>query len=323
MTLATAVIGTVFMDCKGFAKSHYNPAGRNLGSVKFVHGGVGRNVAENLANLGLNIEFVASLDRSGIGREITGRLAKSGTGLRYMVEAESRGMGLWLAIMNDAGDLAGSISQMPDLIHLENHIGENGADIVRQSGHIVLELDLNEYISRKVIDLAREHRRPVYGIPGNLSVIMGSPDILTGLDCFICNNIEAERLLGVRLDDDNIASLEWELARFVAARQMAAMVVTLGAKGCVYYDARAGMAGYQPVFPVTVLDTSGAGDAFFSGTVMGLIRGRTLAEAVVYGTKVASWTIQSAENTCRDLAAKMAAEPLFKNLPVARAAGEA
>jgi pseudouridine kinase len=323
MTLTAAVIGTVFMDCKGFAKAEYNPAGRNLGSVKFVHGGVGRNVAENLANLGINTQFVASIDRSGIGREITSRLAKSGIGLQYMTETENRGMGLWLAIMNDAGDLAGSISQMPDLVYLENHISENGAEIVRQASHIVLELDLNEHITRKVIELAGEYRRPVYGIPGNLSVIMGHPDILGGLDCFICNNVEAERLLGVRLDEDNIASLEWELARFVAAKKMTSMVVTLGAKGCVYFDSRTGEAGYQPIFPVTVLDTSGAGDAFFSGTVMGLIRGRSLAEAVVYGSRVASWTVQSAENTCRDLAAKMAADPMFKDLPAAKAAAKA
>ena len=40
-----AVIGTVFVDIKGFADAHYDPAGRNVGKIKLVHGGVGRNVA--------------------------------------------------------------------------------------------------------------------------------------------------------------------------------------------------------------------------------------------------------------------------------------
>lgn len=314
MTPKAAVIGTIFMDCKGFAKQKYNPAGRNLGSVKFVHGGVGRNVAENLANLGIGTGFVASVDRSGIGREITARLAKAGVGTEYIVETETRGMGLWLAVMDDTGDLAGSISQMPDLYHLENHIGKNGAEIVRHTGHIVLELDLNEHITKKVLNLAAEHRRPVYGIPGNLSVIMSHPEILGQLDCFICNNVEAERLFGVPLPVDDLAALEWELARFVGAKGLGGMVITLGSAGCVYYDAVKGAAGHQPVFPVTVIDTSGAGDAFFSGTVMGLMRGLPLKEAVVCGTKVASWTVQSDENTCRDLAAKLAADPILTKL---------
>lgn len=318
MTPIAAVIGTVFMDCKGFAKQKYNPAGRNLGSVKFVHGGVGRNVAENLANLGVDTLFVSSVDRTGIGKEVTARLAKARIGTEFMVETETRGMGLWLAVMDESGDLAGSISQMPDLAHLENFIRENGADIVRRAGHIVLELDLNEHITKNILKLAREYRRPVYGIPGNLSVIMGSPDILGGLDCFICNNVEAERLLGVKLPVDDIAGIEWELARFVAAKGLGAMVITIGSGGCVYYDAKGGVAGHQPVFPVTVIDTSGAGDAFFSGTVTGLIQGRSLKEAVVWGTKVASWTIQSDENTCRDLAAKAAGDPVFASLPAGR-----
>jgi len=321
ITPTAAVIGTIFMDCKGLAKQKYNPAGRNLGAVKFVHGGVGRNVAENLANLGINTLFMASVDRTGIGREIVARLAKSKVDTGYIVETGSRGMGLWLAVMDDTGDLAGSVSQMPDLVHLENHISAKGAEFVRRSSHIALELDLNEHITRKTLALAREYDRPVYGIPGNLSVIMGNSDILGGLDCFICNKVEAERLFGVSLPaGGNTAALERELARFVAAKGLKAMVVTLGSSGCIHCDGRTGETGYQPVFPVDVIDTSGAGDAFFSGTVMGLMRGRPLKEAVVYGAKVASWTIQSDENTCRDLAAKVTTEPLFCETLTSRAA---
>lgn len=312
MTPNAAVVGTIFMDCKGFAKGKYHPAGRNLGSVKFVHGGVGRNVAENLAHLGVGTTFVTTVDRSAIGKEVAVRLKKCGINTEFITETETRGMGLWLAVMDETGDLAGSISQMPDLVHLENHISQHGAAIVRRASHVVLELDLNEHITRQVISLAREHQRPVYGIPGNLSVIAGNIDVLDGIDCFICNDVEAQRLFGVTLSRGDMAGLQAELARFVADKGLKSMVVTLGSAGCVYYDAKAAAAGRQVAFPVTVIDTSGAGDAFFSGTVMGLMRGRTLREAVVYGTKVASWTIQSNENTCRDLESKAAADPVFR-----------
>lgn len=221
--------------------------------------------------------------------------------------------------MDDGGELAGSISQMPDLYHLENLIGKSGAEIIRQADYVVLELDLNEHITQKVLDLARAYERPVYGIPGNLSVVMNNIDILGRLDCFICNNIEAERLIGVSLPAEDTASLEWELARFVAGKGLSGMVMTLGGAGCVYYDARCGSAGHQPAFPVTVIDTSGAGDAFFSGTVMGLMRGLSLKDAVACGTKVASWTIQSDENTCRDLATKAAADPDLQKILAGKA----
>ena len=55
-----AVIGTVFVDIKGFADAHYDPAGRNVGQIKLVHGGVGRNVAEDVARLGGGVLFIPS-----------------------------------------------------------------------------------------------------------------------------------------------------------------------------------------------------------------------------------------------------------------------
>ncbi|GBG57976.1 carbohydrate kinase [Sporomusaceae bacterium FL31] len=89
------------------------------------------------------------------------------------------------------------------------------------------------------------------------------------------------------------------------------MVITLGSKGAIYYNISSNKLGYQPVVPVEVVDTSGAGDAFFSGTVMGLIKGRPLAEAVIYGTKVAAWTIESDENTCAELSLKSENDAFF------------
>lgn len=313
MQSTVAVIGTIFLDCKGFAQKTYHPAGRNLGSIKFVHGGVGRNVAENMANLGIKTIFVSSVDKSGLGQEVLTRLTAAKVNIDYILESDARGMGMWIAIMNASGDLAGSVSQMPDLVYLENYITEKGAEFIRLSDHVILEMDLNEHITRKIIQLAKEYNKPVYGIPGNLAVVLSNMELLKGVDCFVCNDVEAERLIGVTgLANQTSEEAQAQLEKFVLKTGLRSMVVTLGAKGCVYFDADSHDSGYQPIYPVTVIDTSGAGDAFFSGTVMGLIHKRSLAEAVVFGTKIASWTIQSDENTRQDLQAKMIEDEIFQ-----------
>jgi len=66
----------------------------------------------------------------------------------------------------------------------------------------------------------------------------------------------------------------------------------LGSKGSVYYDTFSKTVGPQGVFPVNMVDSSGEGDVFFSGTVMGLIRelplGRSkAAKAIVVISKLA------------------------------------
>ena len=298
METNVAVIGTIFMDCKGFANIRYNPFGRNLGNIKFVHGGVGRNVAENLANLNLPVSFVSTVDKSALGNEVVQRLSKANVNLDFLSFAESKGMGMWLAVLDHKGDLVGSISQMPDLGLLERLIVERGQQLVETTSHIVLELDLNERISRKVIELAKKVDKRVYGIPGNLEVVLNNSDLLCYTDCFICNDVEAGRLLDANLGGLEIKELQNKLATFVNKAGIPSMVITLGERGSVYFDSITQEKGYQPAFETKVVDSSGAGDAFFSGTVMGLIKNRPLSEAVIYGTRLAAMTIQVEENTC-------------------------
>jgi len=316
MASFVSVIGTIFVDCKGFASQAYNPAGRNLGKIQFVHGGVARNVAENLANLELPTAFVSTVDDTGLGEEIKQRLSRSRIHMEYIVSTVSEGMGMWLAVMDEKGDLAGSISQMPNLTALENLIQSKGEEIIGRSSHVVLELDLTEHLSRNVVSLAARMEKPVYGIPGNLDVILKHKDLLGQLDCFICNNIEAERLIDPAFSGKDHEGMIASMKDFAAETGLKSIVVTLGEKGSIYYDAITRDAGYQPVFPVQLVDSTGAGDAFFSGTVMGLIRGLALKDAVVCGTKVAGWTIESKENTCLDLKSKMHNDPYFQKLLV-------
>ena len=298
MESRVAVIGTVFVDCKGLAASTYLPLGRNLGRVRFVHGGVGRNVAENLALLNCQTCFVSTVDDSALGREVADRLGQAGVRLDYLPVVRDGGMGMWLAVMDQNGDLAASISQMPDLGFLEELIEKKGREIIEEATHVALELDLNEQISRKVIELARASGKQIYGIPGNLDIVMHHRDLLLNMDCFICNDIEVGRLLGTSLVGLEIEKIQDILVAFTTRAGLHSMVITLGERGSVYYDASTGERAYQPAVRTEVVDSSGAGDAFFSGTVAGLIRGLPLGKAVVLGTRLASLTIQSEENTC-------------------------
>ena len=51
--MGIVVIGAVFVDIKGYPLSTYIPGGRNAGRIEQVHGGVSRNVAEDIANVEL------------------------------------------------------------------------------------------------------------------------------------------------------------------------------------------------------------------------------------------------------------------------------
>ena len=60
--MGIVVIGAVFVDIKGYPLSTYIPGGRNAGRMEQVHGGVSRNVAEDIANVELRPTFVSLVD---------------------------------------------------------------------------------------------------------------------------------------------------------------------------------------------------------------------------------------------------------------------
>lgn len=294
MNTDVVIIGTVFVDVKGFPASSFNRLGRNLGKVEFVHGGVGRNVAETLSFMGLKCKFVSTIDNSGLGKEVINRLQKNGIDTSCVKAVEKEGMGMWLAVLDDKRDLAASISQMPELKYLQKFIEKRGREIVACCRAVVLEVDLSVDIATRVTEMAKEAGRPVFGIVGNLDVVKCCPQLINVMECFICNEMEAESITGVKMNDveDVIAS-----ARRLTQGGLKRAVITLGERGAVYYDAASEEYGHQPALPARVVDTSGAGDAFFAGTVYGLIKGRPLRDAVYMGSKVAKWTIECKQNT--------------------------
>lgn len=292
------VVGVVFLDIKGFPFFKYDAVGTNLGNVLMTHGGVARNVAENMANLGAEVEFVTMLDDDSLGREARLRLRGVGVKLTHAVSTPDKGMGMWLAVFNEKGDLAGSVSHMPDASPIERLFDEKGEEIIRSCRGVALEIDLSEKVSERVFELAERFDKPVYAIVANMSVILRRPDFMARTACVILNEIEAGRLFGRELRALSPEEMLEAVSEAAPAMGIRSIVVTMGARGAVYLDAENGLRGVCPAVPCRVVDTTGAGDAFFSAVVESLARGMRLDDAVTCGARLASMTVSTSESTC-------------------------
>ena len=292
------VVGVVFLDIKGFPFFKYDAVGTNLGNVLMTHGGVARNVAENMANLGAEVEFVTMLDDDSLGREARLRLRGAGVKLTHAVSTPDKGMGMWLAVFNEKGDLAGSVSHMPDASPIERLFDEKGEEIIRSCRGVAREIDLSEKVSERVFELAERFDKPVYAIVANMSVILRRPDFMARTACVILNEIEAGRLFGREIRALSPEETLEAVSEAASAMGIRSIVVTMGARGAVYLDAENGLRGVCPAVPCRVVDTTGAGDAFFSAVVESLARGMRLDDAVTCGARLASMTVSTSESTC-------------------------
>ncbi len=294
-----AVIGTVFIDYKGFTSNTYNPAGRNLGRVEIVPGGVARNVAVNMAHLDVETWFVGTLNEDGSGEALKKKMAGMGVHFEYASFVPHSGTGAWLALIGHDGELLGSVSHMPDAEVMRNAIMAQLPGVLEKIDGILLEVDLSEVLAREIIAAAQAAQKKIYALPGNFSVIGKNFDLFQYMECFVCNETEAERLLG----RDFFSSEEelHEMAKAFAQKySLKNFVITLGEKGSLYINLD-GTCGRQRSYPATVIDSTGAGDSFFSGTVAALMHGRTLAEAVDLGAKIASFVVADQNSDCSSL----------------------
>ena len=290
------VVGNVFVDIKGFPEDIYIPAGRNAGSVKTVHGGVGRNVAEDIANVELRPRFVSMIDNTGEGKAVKEKLENHKVDTRYLISAED-GMGIWLAVFDHTGDVVAAISKRPEMDALAKLIEESGDEIFADADSIVVEIDLRKDIIKRVFAYAEKYSVPVYALVANMSIAVERRDFITRTDCFICNVQEA----GILFVED-FSALEPEelcnvISEKIAAAGIKSMVVTMGEKGSVYVSSD-GEKGVCPPQEVNVTDTTGAGDAFCAGVSIGLTYGKSLKDAAAIGTKLAASVITLPENTC-------------------------
>lgn len=294
--MSIVVFGAVFVDIKGYPINQYIPRGRNAGRVEQTHGGVARNVAEDIANMELRPTFVSIVEDSAIGDEVIRKLNNHKVNTKY-ISKKKDGNGTWLAIFDETGDVVASISRRPDLSEILHTLEVYGDEIFSEADSIALEIDMDSDIVSYIFKLAEKHNKKVFALVSNMSIALQRRDLIQKTNCFVCNIQEAAIYFSEEIEDYSIEELKEFLSKNVKAANLNSMVVTLGDKGAIYASS-CGECGHVPANKVEVKDTTGAGDAFFAGITAGVTYGKTLEESCKIATRLASSVIATTEAVC-------------------------
>ena len=294
--MGIVVIGAVFVDVKGYPESNFIPAGRNAGRVEHVHGGVGRNVVEDIANCELRPTFVSLVDESGDGLDVIRKLQNHKVNTDYVWKTRD-GMGTWLAVFDNDGDVVASISKRPNLLPIVDILDRHGDEIFSAADSVIVEIDIDKEIVKRTLKLAQKYHKKVYSVVGNMSIALERRDFLKSIDCFVCNIQEAGLLFFDDYSDRTTEEMVEILSEKVIAAQIPSMIVTMGGDGAVYADMH-GDKGFCPARKVDVIDTTGAGDSFCAGVAVGLTYGKTLQQACDIGSMLAASVIVTTESVC-------------------------
>ena len=291
------VIGTVFTDIKGHPFEKFIPEGRNAGSIEFVHGGVARNIAEDLAVLGAEPAFVSLVEPGGAGDDILSHLNQCGVRTEYVERARS-GSGTWLAIFNEKGDVVSSISVRADLKPLAPVLEKNMEAIFADTDMILLEIDIDTEAVEKVFEAAKRYQKKVCCAVATMSHALDKKEYLKHAGLFICNIQEAGMIFEMDLLEKTPKEMCALMPDLLEKSGLNSLIVTMGKDGSVYAS-RNGECGICPAKNVTMVDSTGAGDSYCAGAVLALTKGCSLQEACTLGTECAAAVVSSPENVLR------------------------
>jgi sugar/nucleoside kinase (ribokinase family)/DNA-binding CsgD family transcriptional regulator len=250
------------------------------------YGGVIRNVAENLARLEQKVSLMTLVGDDVFGQDIINNSSR----LMETFASEKRqheSTGSYYAVIDDKGDMQVGFADMTINHHMtRSWILEHKKHLL-MSSYMVADMNITLEASKALIAFQRSSNIPLAFVGVSAPKMKHLPEDIDGLDLLICNKDETQAYFKVTEDRGDL------LCRMWLDKGVKRVVVTSGVDGSYYGEN--GIVKHQKAILVDkdcIVDVTGAGDAFSSGTIYGITKGMSLEESVRCGAKNASLTIQ-------------------------------
>ena len=246
-------------------------------------GGVGRNLAENLARLGENVSLVSVVGDDSFGRWILEQGQACGVDMRWVQSLPDQRTSAFLAILDPDHDLHSAIADMTILNQLDQACLRPVLNSLQPEDLLIWDTNLNPELIHWIADQAP---CPLAMDPLSASKSEKARPVLNRLTYFKPNRAEAERLCGfpIQTPAKIRAALDWFVNQGVKET-----VLSLGAQGtAVAVGQRRLLMTVDPLPPV---NTTGAGDCFFAVYLSFRTQGAAVEDAIESAAAGAALTL--------------------------------
>lgn len=276
------VIGGANLDVRAKIAGPHVEATSNPGSVRFLAGGVARNIAESLGGLGVKTALITAFGNDAATAMLRNATSSTGVDLAMSVSL-GRAAGIYVAVLDGDGELVTAVNAMDILESLTwDAVAAHGAELT-QARFIVADCNLR----RDVLEgLAKNYGSKLIVEPVSVPKSHKLAAALAHGRIFLAtpNVAQAKALTGCA--DPEAASAE------LLANGMKNLIIHLGPAGAfVHAGKEHGRAA--SCHQGSVSDVTGAGDAAVAGAVYGLLEGRTLIDAARLGQAAAALRLSS------------------------------
>jgi pseudouridine kinase len=296
------VIGAALLDTKGKPVEGLEPGTSNPARIQHTRGGTARNVAENLARLGADINLISAVGNDRTGRRLLDETADSGVNIDKVLVIEGVNSGSYIAILDGDGSLAVALDDVGVMESITPKYLYQNRKLFRDAAVIMIDGSLGQAAMDTAVRLADQFHKPLVADPSSSRLASNLRPFLPQLHLVVPNESEAASLLGLDFTGyDPDASLDAALRLSQAGVRIA--VVTLSDYGLVF--ATSEETGYIPARYSEMIDSTGTGDAVTAAIIFGMLNDLAPIESIRLGAAAASLTLQSSDTVVPDLSLDM------------------
>lgn len=258
------------------------------------HGGVARNVAENLARLGARVAFVSAVGDDEAGRTLRAGLEALGADVSGVAALADASTAEYVAVLDPSNELALGLADMAIFDRLTPGRVEAGLAAAGRADWVFCDCNPPADTLAWLVGRARRgaFRLAVDTVSSPKAVRL--PADLDGVAALFTNVDEAAALLGGAVPRDMARA-----ATALRGRGARSAVVTDGARGYAVADPAGTVC--LPAVEAVPVDITGAGDSMIAGTLFSMLAGNAMREASRVGALLAALTIESAASVRGDL----------------------
>jgi pseudouridine kinase len=306
-TTPVLVIGAASLDLKGHASGELYHGASSPGLVRQSVGGVARNVAENLARLGVNVSLMTALGDDSTGELVLRQAAEAGIDTSQVLTVPGGRTGAYLAVLDSTGALHAAVDDMAVLEAISPRYLHDRRKLIAEAAMVVVDANLTPAALDTLFGITFRNGVRVCADPTSPRLAARLRPHVSQLALTTPNAAEAVALSGLSVDDDEDAL---RVARYLVSLGVGLAVITLGERGLAY--ATSEESGRLPAIRAEIADPTGAGDALTAGVIFGLLNDLEPVEAVRLGLSAATLTLRCTDTVCSDLSL----EKLYSQLVV-------
>jgi pseudouridine kinase len=291
------VVGGANVDIEGRALRPLLPGDSNPGTVIRSPGGVGRNIAENLARLDVSTRLITALGHDDNGTWLHDLTAASGVDLADSVWSDSAPTATYLSVIDSSGEMTVAVNDMAVMGALDVAALDARSDTLENAAAVVVDCNL---ASETIGHLAAAHTgSPLFVDPVSVAKAVRVAPHLASVHTLKPNRAEAAMLSGMEISGERSLKTAANALLDAGVRHV---VISLAADGVFFASAETSGTLIPPVQDVA--SVTGAGDALMAGLVHAHLANLDFEDAVRFALAASVLSAASVSPVARDFSAE-------------------